>query len=363
MEAKAYGNILVVNPGSTSTKISLFKNDQEVFTENIGHKIEELSRYHRATDQDLYRMELVIRVLRDKNVDLYKIKAVVGRGGLIYPVPGGTFTVNDQMIADLRKGVLGDHPSNCGGLIAYAISRSLGCEAYIVDPVVVDEMEPMAKVSGMPLIKRKSIFHALNQRATAHEVADRLKKPYNQLNIIVAHMGGGISVGIHVKGRVVDVNNALDGDGPFSAERTGSVPVGDLVRVCYSGEYTQEEMQKLIKGHGGMVAYLGTQDLRAVEDDIKKGKEESKLVYEAMAYQVAKEIGSLATVVNGKVDAITLTGGMAKSKQFVKLIKTRIEFIAPVIIIPGEQEMRALAMGALRVLKHQEKAKTYKHHH
>jgi len=362
MEAKVNGNILVINPGSTSTKISLFRNDQEVFTENIPHKIEELSRYHRATDQDLYRMELVIRVLRDKNVDLYKIKAVVGRGGLIYPVQGGTFTVNDQMIADLRKGVMGDHPSNCGGLIAYAISRSLGCEAYIVDPVVVDEMEPIAKVSGMPLIKRKSIFHALNQRATAHQVAAQLKKPYNKLNIIVAHMGGGISVGIHVNGRVVDVNNALNGDGPFSAERTGSVPVGDLIRVCYSGEYTHDEMQKLIVGHGGMVAYLGTQDLRAVEDDIKKGKEESRLIYEAMAYQVAKEIGALATVVNGKVDAITLTGGMAKSKQFVKLITSRVEFIAPVLVIPGEQEMRALAMGALRVLKHQEKAKTYRHH-
>lgn len=362
MEVKIVGNILAINPGSTSTKISLFNNDQEVFTEIIGHKIEELSRYHRATDQDLYRMELVIRVLRDKNVDLYKIKAVVGRGGLIYPVPGGTFLVNDQMIADLRKGVMGDHPSNCGGLIAYAISRSLGCEAFIVDPVVVDEMEPIAKISGMPLIKRKSIFHALNQRATAREVAARLNKPYEELNIIVAHMGGGITVGIHKKGRVVDVNNGLDGDGPFSAERTGGIPVGDLVRVCYSGEYTQDEMHKLIKGHGGMVAYLGTQDLRVVEDQIKKGKEEAKLVYDAMIYQIAKEIGAIATVVNGKVDAITLTGGMAKSKQFVKMIKARVEFIAPVIIIPGEQEMRALAMGALRVLKHQEKAKIYRHH-
>jgi butyrate kinase len=362
MEVKISGNILAINPGSTSTKISLFNDEQEVFTENIGHKIEELSRYHRATDQDLYRMELVIRVLREKNVDVNKIKAVVGRGGLIYPVPGGTFAVNDQMIADLRKGVMGDHPSNCGGLIAYAISRSLACEAFIVDPVVVDEMEPVAKISGMPLIKRKSIFHALNQRATAREVAARLNKPYEQLNIIVAHMGGGITVGIHVKGRVVDVNNGLDGDGPFSAERTGGIPVGDLVRVCYSGEYTQDEMQKLIKGHGGMVAYLGTQDLRAVEDQIKKGKEEARLVYEAMVYQIAKEIGSLATVVNGKVDAITLTGGMARSKQFVKQVKSRVEFIAPVIVIPGEQEMRALAMGALRVLRHQEKVKIYRHH-
>ena len=362
MEEKMRGNVLAINPGSTSTKVSLFNDEQEVFTENITHKIEELSRYHRATDQDLYRMELVVRILREKEVDLFRIKAVVGRGGLIYPVHGGTYLVNDQMIADLRKGVMGDHPSNCGGLIAYAISRSLGCEAYIVDPVVVDEMEPIAKVSGMPLIKRKSIFHALNQRAIARDIANNLKKPYEELNIIVAHLGGGISVGIHVRGRVVDVNNALDGDGPFSAERCGSVPVGDLIQVCYSGEYTMDEMKKLIQGHGGMVAYLGTQDMRTVEAEIEKGKSEPKLVYEAMAYQVAKEIGALATVVNGKVDAIAITGGMANSKNFVKIIKDRVGFIAPVHVVPGEQEMRALAMGALRVLRHEEKVKIYRHH-
>jgi butyrate kinase len=352
-------NILVINPGSTSTKISLFNDENEIMTETITHKIEDLSRFNKASDQDLYRMEIIVRVLREKTIEISGIKAVVGRGGLLRPIEGGTYIVNDQMIADLKKGVLGDHPSNCGGLIAYTISKSLGCEAYIVDPVVVDEMEPVARISGMPLIRRKSIFHALNQKAVGREVAKKLNKPYSEINVIVAHMGGGISVGLHSKGRVVDVNNGLDGDGPFSAERSGSVPVGDLVKACYSGEYTLADMKKLIKGHGGMVAYLGTQDMRTVQDEIEDGNEKARLIYLAMAYQICKEIGALATVVHGKVDAIALTGGMARSKNFIKLIEDKVKFIAPAYIFPGEQEMRALAMGALRVLRGEEKAKIY----
>ena len=352
-------NILVVNPGSTSTKIALYRDEKELLTETITHKIEDLSRFNRASDQDLYRMEIIVRVLREKGVNLTAIQAVVGRGGLLRPIEGGSYAVNDQMVADLKKGVLGDHPSNCGGLIAYVISKSLGCEAFIVDPVVVDEMQPVAKISGMPLIERKSIFHALNQKAVAREVAKKLNKNYKEINVIVAHIGGGISVGVHVKGRVIDVNNGLDGDGPFSAERSGGVPVGDLVKACYSGEYNLADMKKLIKGHGGMVAYLGTQELRTVEDEIENGNEKARLIYEAMAYQIGKEIGALATVVHCKVDAIALTGGMAKSKKFIKIIEDRVKFIAPVHIFPGEQEMRALAMGAMRVLKGEEKAKVY----
>jgi butyrate kinase len=352
-------NILVINPGSTSTKIALCKDEKEILTETITHNIEDLSRFNRASDQDLYRMEIIIRVLRERNIDISGIQAVVGRGGLLRPIEGGTYTVNDQMVADLKKGILGDHPSNCGGLIAYVIGKSLGCEAYIVDPVVVDEMEAVAKISGMPLIARKSIFHALNQKAVAREVADKIKKRYEDINVIVAHMGGGISVGIHVKGRVVDVNNGLDGDGPFSAERSGGVPVGDLVRACYSGEYNLADMKKLIKGHGGMVAYLGTQELRTVEDEIENGNEKARLIYEAMAYQISKEIGALSTVVHGNVHAIALTGGMAKSDRFIKLIEGKVKFIAPIYIFPGEQEMRALAMGAMRVLRGDEEAKIY----
>jgi len=304
-------------------------------------------------------MEIIIRILREKNVVLDKIQAVVGRGGLLKPIEGGTYTVNDVMIADLKKGILGDHPSNCGGLIAYAISKALGSESFIVDPVVVDEMESVAKVSGMPLIKRKSIFHALNQKAVGREVAAKIGKTYFNSNFIIAHMGGGITVGCHRKGRVIDVNNGLDGDGPFSPERSGGVPIGDLIKACYSGEYTFNEMKKLVKGHGGMVAYLGTHDLRIVEEQISEGNQKAILIYEAMAYQLCKEIGAMAAVLKGDIDAIIFTGGMARSKQFLNLIIDRVKFIASIHIVAGEQEMRALAFGALRVLNKQEDAKSY----
>jgi butyrate kinase len=351
--------ILVVNPGSTSTKIAVFNDLEEIFTDNIHHKIEDLARFNKASDQDLYRMEIIIRVLRDRNIDINNIQAVVGRGGLLRPIQGGTYTVNDQMVADLKRGVMGDHPSNCGGLIAYAISKSLGCEAYIVDPVVVDEMSALAKISGMPLIERKSIFHALNQKAVGRDVAQQLGKPYEQVNLIIAHMGGGTTIGCHSYGRVIDVNNGLDGDGPFSPERSGGVPIGDLIKACFSGEYTLQEMKKLVKGHGGMVAYLGTHDIRIVEDKIDGGDQKAKLVYDAMAYQIAKEIGAAATVVSGKVDGIILTGGLANSTRFTDHIKERVQFIGPLYILPGEREMKALAMGALRVLNGTEEIKRY----
>lgn len=353
------GNILVVNPGSTSTKISLFDDAKEIFTKNISHKIEELARFNKASDQDLYRMEIIVRILRDKNVDIKNIKAVVGRGGLLKPIEGGTYSVNDEMVADLKKGILGDHPSNCGGLIAYAISKALGSEAFIVDPVVVDELEPVARISGMPLIKRKSIFHALNQKAVARQVAEELDKSYFESNFIVVHLGGGITVGAHKNGKVIDVNNGLDGDGPFSPERSGSVPIGDLIKSCFSGEYTLGEMKKLVKGHGGMVAYLGTHDLRIVEEQVTSGNQKAKLIFEAMAYQVSKEIGAMAAVLSGEIDAIIFTGGAANSKKFLQLIIDRTKFIAPIHIVEGEQEMLALALGALRVLKKEEKSKIY----
>ncbi len=351
--------ILVINPGSTTTKISVFENETEIFTETITHKFEELSRFNKASDQDLYRMEMIIKTLRAKGIALEKLNAVVGRGGLLRPIEGGTYAVNEQMVADLKRGVMGDHPSNCGGLIAYAISKALGCQAFIVDPVVVDEMEAVARISGMPLIERKSIFHALNQKAVARDAAEKLQKSYFESRLIIVHLGGGITVGAHLNGRVVDVNNGLDGDGPFSPERSGGVPAGDLVKAAFSGEYTLPEMKKLIKGLGGAVAYLGSHDMRAVEELVAEGDEKATLIWEAMAYQVSKEIGSMATVLEGKVDAIALTGGIAFSKRFVALIKKRVEFIAPVLLFPGEQEMRALALGGLRVLTKEEKAKRY----
>ncbi len=351
--------ILVVNPGSTSTKISVFKNELESFSQSIAHKIEELSRFNKASDQDIYRMGIILRVLRENEIPIEKIDAVVGRGGLLRPIEGGTYDVNEQMTADLKKGILGDHPSNCGGLIASAISKAIGCRSFIVDPVVVDELEPVARISGMPLIERKSIFHALNQKAVAREAAGEIGKSYYESNLVVVHLGGGITIGAHQNGRVIDVNNGLDGDGPFSPERSGSVPVGDLVKTAFSGEYTLPEMKKLIKGLGGVVAYLGIHDMRVVEDNVGKGDAQSKLIFEAMAYQVAKEIGAMATVLQGKVDAIAITGGIAFSEMFTDWLKARVDFIAPVLIFPGEREMLALALGGLRVLRQEEVAKEY----
>lgn len=358
LDSKPY--ILAVNPGSTSTKIALFDKTEEVFSETIRHKVEELSRFNKASDQDLYRMNMIIQFLKERQVDATKIAAIVGRGGLIRPIEGGTYRVNDQMLADLRKGVMGDHPSNCGGLIAYSMAKMLDCEAFIVDPVVVDELQDLARISGMPLIKRKSIFHALNQKAVARQAATELGKKYHEVSLIVAHLGGGITVGAHYHGKVIDVNNGLDGDGPFSPERSGGVPIGDLVRVCFSGEYTYSEVKKLITGHGGVVAYLGTNDMRHVEEEVMKGNPEFRLIFEAMAYQVAKEIGALSTVLKGKVDAICITGGLAHSKIFVDWIVERVSWIAPIKIYPGEEEMKALALGAYRVLTGEEEAKEYR---
>lgn len=352
-------NILVINPGSTTTKISLFADENELFTETIHHKLEELSRFNRASDQDLYRMQIIIGFLKKQQVDATTINAIVGRGGMLKPITGGTYRVNQQMVADLRKGVQGDHPSNCGGLIAYAMANNIGCEAFIVDPVVVDELQEIARLSGMPLIRRRSIFHALNQKAVARAAARKLGKKYSQVNLIVAHLGGGITVGAHRQGEVIDVNNGLDGDGPYSPERSGGVPVGDLVRACYSGDYTFAEMRKLVKGHGGVVGYLGTNDMREVEAEAENGNQKYGLIFEGIAYQVAKEIGACAAVLQGKVDVVCLTGGLIRSHLIEKWIRKRVEWIAPVMLFPGEEEMKSLAAGALRVLRGEEEAKEY----
>ena len=351
--------ILAINPGSTSTKIAVFDGDEELFSENIEHRIEELSRFNRASEQDIYRMEIILKALERRQFDIKQLDGIVGRGGLLKPIEGGTYKVNQQMLADLKSGIQGDHPSNCGGLIAYTISKMIDVPAYIVDPVVVDELDDVARLSGMPLIRRRSIFHALNQKSVARQLAEKLGKKYNEVNVIVAHMGGGITVGAHKKGRVVDVNNGLDGDGPFSPERSGGVPVGDLVKAIFTRGYSLAEMRKLIKGHGGMVAYLGTHNVKEVEQEVKKGNQEFELVYRAMAYQVAREIGSLCPVLNCQVDGIALTGGIAYSDLFCGWIEERVKGIAPVYRYPGEKEMWALAQGALRVLRGEEKAKYY----
>jgi butyrate kinase len=351
--------ILVINPGSTSTKIGVFDNEVSIFEKTIRHETESINNFASIIDQYEFRKTTILETLDNEGINISKLSAVCGRGGLLRPIKGGTYSVNDLMLTDLRSGYAGQHASNLGGIIAFEIASGLNIPAFIVDPVVVDELEPIARISGFSLIERKSIFHALNQKAVARRVAKELGEKYNDLNLIVTHMGGGITVGVHKQGKVVDVNNGLHGDGPFSPERAGTVPVGDLVALCFSGEYYREEIMKKLVGQGGLVGYLGTNDAVKVEQQIAAGDEEAKLIYDAMAYQVAKEIGSASAVLSGKVDAIILTGGLAYGKGFVKAITDRINWIADVIVHPGENELQALAEGALRVLRGEEEEKVY----
>lgn len=351
---------LIINPGSTSTKIGVYYDSDAILVETLRHSAEEIGGYKCIYDQLNFREEVILKVLKEKNVRVDELHAVVGRGGLLKPIEGGTYGVNEAMLADLKEGVQGQHASNLGGIIAKGIADSLKVPAFIVDPVVVDEMDDIARVSGMPEIERKSIFHALNQKAIAKKYAKETGSQYEKLNLIVVHLGGGISVGAHRLGRVVDVNNALDGEGPFSPERAGGLPVGDLVNLCFSGRYTKEEMKKKLNGKGGMVAYLGTNDAKKAQEKADAGDKQAQLVVDAMAYQVAKEIGKCAAVLQGKVDAIILTGGIAYSKYIVNYIKGMVEFISNVVVYPGEDELLALAEGGFRVLNGEETAKEYK---
>ncbi|MDY4561855.1 butyrate kinase [Peptostreptococcus porci] len=351
--------ILTINPGSTSTKIAVFDNESEVFEKTLRHSSEEIGKYKNISDQFNFRKEVIENELQNANIDLKDLDCVVGRGGLLKPIKGGTYTVTKSMLDDLKVGVSGQHASNLGGIIANEFSNELGIPAFIVDPVVVDELKPVARISGMADVDRTSIFHALNQKAIARRYASEVGKKYEDLNLIIAHMGGGISVGAHEHGMVVDVANALDGEGPFSPERSGGVPVGSLVEMCYSGKLTLYDMKKKITGNGGLVSYLNTNDARDVETMIDNGDEKAKLVYEAMAYQIAKEIGACSAVLKGKVDAVLLTGGIAYSKMFTAMISESVSFISEVKVYPGEDEMIALALGGLRVLKGEEKAQNY----
>nr|WP_241154389.1 butyrate kinase [Staphylospora marina] len=351
--------VLAINPGSTSTKIGVFDDEKPVLVETLRHDPAEIAKYKDLYDQYPFRKQVILDTLDREGINLTRLNAVVGRGGLLRPIPGGTYTVNDAMIADLLSGEYGVHASNLGAMIAQEISRQLNIPAFIVDPVVVDELEPVARISGIPEIERRSIFHALNQKAVARRVAKKNGTSYDKVNYIVAHMGGGITVGAHRQGRVIDVNNGLHGEGPFSPERAGTIPVGDLVALSFSGKYFASEIMKMIVGKGGLMGYLGTTDARDVEEMIEKGDEQAKLVYEAMAYQVAKEIGACSSVLEGKVDGIILTGGLAYGKMFTDMITKRVAWIAPVHVVPGENELQALVEGALRVLRGEEEAKTY----
>lgn len=351
--------LLIINPGSTSTKIGVYNGEKELLEETLRHSSEEISSYATIYDQKNFRKNVIMNVLKEKNFDINTLDAVVGRGGMLKPMAGGTYEVNSSMIEDLKSGVQGQHASNLGGILASEIAKELGIRAFIVDPVVVDELQDVSRISGIPEIPRKSKFHALNQKAVAKRYGKESGKGYENLSLIVVHMGGGVSVGAHKNGEVIDVNNALDGDGPFSPERAGGVPVGDLINMCYSGKYTESEMHTKLVGKGGYVAYLNTNDAREASRLKSEGDKYGSLIYDAFVYQVSKEIGSMSVALNGRVDAIILTGGIAYGKQVCEDIKSLVGWVAPIVVYPGEDELLALAQGAIRVLSGEEEARVY----
>lgn len=350
--------VLVINPGSTSTKLAIFKGHEKLVQENLDHDTQMLDQFEKITDQYDFRKDAIIKWVNDQKVSTSQLLAVVGRGGLLRPMPSGTYKVTEPMLKDLHIGYQGEHASNLGGLIANAIAQTEGINAYIADPVAVDEFEPLARVSGMPEIKRRSLVHALNIRAMAHSYAKDVNKSIEELNLVVAHLGGGISIVPMKQGKIIDANNANE-MGPFSPERAGGLPIGDLAKMCFSGQYTHAELKKKMRGKGGLTAYLGTNDAREVLKRIEAGDAQAKLVFDAMAYQISKEIGGMATVLSGKVDAIILTGGIAYSKYLVDYVTESVGFIAPVVVKAGEDEMESLNLGFLRAHSGEDKVKIY----
>ncbi len=352
--------ILAINPGSTSTKIALFENEVELFTKNITHDVNVLEKFENIISQKEFRVGEVLTALNENGYKVDDLDAFVGRGGLILPIKSGTYSINSKMKEHLIQGVSGEHASNLGGIIASELAELNNKPSYIVDPVVVDELSEVARISGLKGIERKSIFHALNQKAVAKRFAQENNLNYEEINLIVAHLGGGTSVGIHEKGKVIDVNNALGGDGAFSPERTGSLQFFELLNYMNAKDIKDvKELKASVKGKGGLVSYFGTSDVREVQKLIDDGNAEAKLVLEALAYNVAKEIGAMSTVVNGEITGIILTGGVAYSRFVTDIISARVKFIAPVTIYPGEDEMKALALGGLRVINGEEKALEY----
>jgi butyrate kinase len=351
--------ILAINPGSTSTKISVFWDEAERVAENIHHSTKDLSKFNSIADQFGFRNKALTSCLQQHGIEKSNIDAVVARGGLLKPIPSGTYLINKKMLNELFTGKYGEHASNLGAIIANEYVKETNKPSFIVDPVVVDEMFDLARLSGHPLLPRKSIFHALNHKAIARKTAQKLNSHYKKVNLIVAHVGGGISVAAHRKGKIIDVNNALDGEGPYTPERSGSLPVGAFLNLSFNGKYKQTDLAKMIKGKGGLTAYLGTNNVQDIEQRIKNGDESAEYYLKGMAYQISKTICSFAAVLKGNVDAIALTGGVTFSQLFTNWIKERINFLAPVFVFPGGAEMEALALGALRVLRKEENLKQY----
>ncbi len=359
-ETRAHGKelILVLNPGSTSTKLAVFEGEKCLFNDAVKHDKLELSQYDVAWEQYEYRKKLILEFLGDSDVELNELTAVVGRGGLFRPTVSGTYRVNDAMIEDARSAIQGEHASNLGAVLAFGIAWDFGIDAFIVDPPCVDELDIVARYSGMPEIRRKSLVHALNIKATARSVARDFGRPLRDLNLVMAHLGGGISIVAIRKGRMVDVSDALS-SGPFSPERAGALPTDDFLKLCFGGKYTVAQIKKKLVGAGGLISYLGTGDAEEIEKRIGEGDGRAKRVFDAMIYQISKEIGAMAVVLDGKLDAIVLTGGLAHSDYVVGGIEAKTGSLGKVVVVPGEDELEALALGCLRVLRGEEEAKTY----
>jgi butyrate kinase len=344
--------ILAINPGSTSTKFAVYEDEKPLLLKIIRHSVEEISRYKSVSDQFDFRKGLIIDALMDEGIDVDAIKYIIGRGGLTYPMESGIYLVNNLMIEHAMAGVMGQHASNLGPLLADYIALQIpNARAFIADPVVTDELEPIARIAGHPKFERRSIFHALNQKAIGRLHARKSGSMYEEMNLVIAHLGGGISVGAHRKGRVVDVNNALNGEGPFSPERSGTLPAGQLIDLCFSGKYTRDQVHSMVIGEGGYVAYLATNNAQIVQKAAEEGDEKSKFIQDALGYQVAKAIGEMAVVLDGKLDAILITGGLAHNRYLTDYIAAKTRFLARIFLYPGEDELEALAMNALRVAK------------
>lgn len=342
--------ILAINPGSTSTKVALYDEERPLLDLTLRHTAEQIARYRDIIDQLGWRREMILTALKEHNIDIMSLSAVIGRGGLVKPIPAGVYEVNDAMRRDLQNAMM-EHASNLGGLLADGIAQTVGIKAYIADPVVVDELDEVARLSGHPDCPRRSIFHALNQKATARLHCDRIGIVYEKANLVVAHLGGGISVAAHKQGRVVDVNNALDGDGPFAPERAGTIPAAELADLCFSGRYSRRDIQQMLAGKGGLVAHLGTNSMMTVMERIEAGDQKARLVKDAMCYNIVKQIGAMAAALAGRVDAVVLTGGIAHNKPVVEYIEERCSFIAPISVYPGENELESLVTNALVVLR------------
>ncbi|MDA3812338.1 MAG: butyrate kinase [Spirochaetaceae bacterium] len=351
-------NILAINPGSTSTKIGYFENTNCISSVTIRHEQVSLAQYTSIIDQYPMREQAITQWLNEQKIEVKNLDAVVGRGGLLKPTHGGTFKVNETIISDLKNARFGVHASNLGAILAQEIADIAEVDAYIVDPVTTDEMGPLARYSGHPEIQRISVFHALNQKASARTVCEDIGREYEQINMIIAHLGGGTTIGAHERGRVIDVNHGLE-EGPFTPERSGSLPVLEIIKMSYSGKFTLEEMKKKIVGRGGMTAYLGTSDIQAVVKMAVEGDKKAEVILNALVYQICKEIGACSTVLKGSVDVIVITGGVAYNEYITERIKERISFIAPIHILPGENELLSMTSGVLRVLEGKEKAGKY----